>query len=211
MKKIVCLLTMAIFLFTGSNVYASMPKEKDGGYRYSIFEFGLKGGVDFMTFSKFQGGDVYQSLSSKTGFVAGFAFKFEMPARGITIQPELNYISKGAKFIGEKESMAIRADYIEMPVNFQFGLDLILLRPFLSVTPYIGYSVYKNTDNIAWKDLNRFEYGIGVGGGIDIWRCQLQVKYNWNLGDFFKKAPESMEGFRHGNFRGLDLSLTIFF
>ena len=63
---------------------------------------------------------------------------------------------------------------------------------------------------------NRFEWGVGIGGGIDIWRFQIAARYNWNFGrimdatiDQLKEA--SVEGLRSANFNGVTLSLAYFF
>lgn len=191
-----------------------------------IFKAGVKGGLNFTSISHFELGYISESVSSYTGFNAGLAFSIAMPVNGMTLQPELNYVSKGAMFRGDNSSR-IRMDYIEMPVNLQYGLDLILMRPFLMLSPYVGYSVLRQPADMDWTRLNRFEYGIGVGGGIDLWRFQLQVKYNWNISKLVKNVPDSLppaadEGLvfnsdnmlkavRNGTFRGLEVNIVFFF
>ncbi len=199
---------------------------KDAGKSYaaSFFKVGVKGGIDFMSVSRFELGYISESVSSYTGFNAGVAFSFDLPVRGMTIQPELNYVSKGAMFRSPVGNVRLRADYVELPVNLQVGLDLILFRPYLMVSPYIGYAVYKEPGFVEWSSLNRFQYGIGIGGGIDFWRFQLQVKYNWNIGDLVRKvpegsdahtgivgAPELLGSVHDAAFRGLEVSLVFFF
>ena len=182
---------------------------KDRSYASSFFKVGVKGGIDFISMSR---------VSNYTGFTAGVAFSFDMPLRGMTIQPELNYVSKGTMYRGKNpeggsENARFRTDYIEVPVNFQFGLDLILLRPYLMVSPYIGYAVYKEPGIVSWDNTNRFEYGIGIGGGVDFWKFQLQVKYNWNIGQLARDTDSiDAEGpVRMGNYRGLEVNLVFFF
>ena len=199
---------------------------KDAGKSYaaSFFKVGVKGGIDFMSVSRFELGYISESVSSYTGFNAGVAFSFDLPVRGMTIQPELNYVSKGAMFRSPVGNVRLREDYLELPVNLQVGLDLILFRPYLMVSPYIGYAVYKEPGFVEWSSLNRFQYGIGIGGGIDFWRFQLQVKYNWNIGDLVRKvpegsdahtgivgAPELLGSVHDAAFRGLEVSLVFFF
>ena len=173
---------------------------KDKSYASSFFKVGIKGGIDFISMSRFE-----------LGYI-------DMPLRGMTIQPELNYVSKGAMYRGENpaggsEDARFRTDYIELPVNFQFGLDLILLRPYLMVSPYIGYAVYKDPGIVSWDNTNRFEYGIGIGGGVDFWKFQLQVKYNWNIGQLARNTDRIEAGgaVRMGNYRGLEVNLVFFF
>ncbi|HIZ86570.1 MAG TPA: PorT family protein [Candidatus Coprenecus pullistercoris] len=185
---------------------------KDKSYASSFFKVGVKGGIDFISVNRFELGYISESVSNYTGFAAGVAFSFDMPVRGMTIQPELNYVSKGAIFRGQ-DNVYFRTDFIELPVNVQAGLDLVLFRPYIMVSPYIGYAVYKQPGSVAWNQLNRFEYGIGIGGGVDFWKLQLQVKYNWNIGGLVKNVSDSdlLRSVRRGNFRGLEVNLVFFF
>lgn len=193
-------------------------------YSSSFFKIGVKGGFNFSSMSRFELGYISESVSSYTGFNAGVAFSFDLPVQGMTIQPELNYISKGAMYRGPEggpDNFLFRTDFIELPVNLQVGLDLILLRPYLMVSPYIGCAVHKLPADVDWAGINRFQYGIGIGGGIDFWRLQLQVKYNWNIGQLAKNVsrgdlPSGQDGgtsgpVRMGNYRGLEVNLVFFF
>ncbi|HIR73756.1 MAG TPA: PorT family protein [Candidatus Coprenecus pullicola] len=224
MKRFAEILSAAVLMLAVAGVVpvsAQDGKEdgsKDKSYALSFFKVGIKGGIDFISMSRFELGYISESVSNYTGFTAGVAFSFDMPLRGMTIQPELNYVSKGAMYRGENpaggsEDARFRTDYIELPVNFQFGLDLILLRPYLMVSPYIGYAVYKDPGIVSWDNTNRFEYGIGIGGGVDFWKFQLQVKYNWNIGQLARNTDRIEAGgaVRMGNYRGLEVNLVFFF
>lgn len=224
MKRFAEILSAAVLMLAVAGVVpvsAQDGKEdgsKDKSYASSFFKVGIKGGIDFISMSRFELGYISESVSNYTGFTAGVAFSFDMPLRGMTIQPELNYVSKGAMYRGENpaggsEDARFRTDYIELPVNFQFGLDLILLRPYLMVSPYIGYAVYKDPGIVSWNNTNRFEYGIGIGGGVDFWKFQLQVKYNWNIGQLARNTDRIEAGgaVRMGNYRGLEVNLVFFF
>lgn len=213
---------LSLLLASGTVAYAGDKDDSGSPYASSFFKVGIKGGIDFISMSRFELGYISESVSTHTGFTAGVAFSFDLPVRGLTIQPELNYVSKGAMFRGP-EDISLRTDYIELPVNIQAGLDLILLRPFIMVSPYIGYAVYKQPGFVDWGNMNRFEYGIGVGGGIDFWRLQLQVKYNWNIGSLVRNinpvrssggqvgSSDLLGSAGNGNFRGLEVNLVFFF
>ncbi|HIZ85669.1 MAG TPA: PorT family protein [Candidatus Coprenecus stercoravium] len=216
MKRFAEILYAAVLLtvLSCSAVTASAQdrEKEESKYASSFFKVGVKGGIDFISVNRFELGYISESVSNYTGFTAGVAFSFDLPVRGMTIQPELNYVSKGAFFRGEN-NVRFRTDYIELPVNIQAGLDLILFRPFIMVSPYIGCAVYKQPGTLPWDHLNRFEYGIGIGGGIDFWKMQLQVKYNWNIGGLVKNVSDSdlLRSVRKGNFRGLEVNLVFFF
>ena len=123
--------------------------------------------------------------------------------------------------------------YLELPVSIQWGPDLLLFRPFLDVTPYIGFGLNNKADAYIegalpsmtnkndWSDINRWEYGLGVGIGIEIWKFQVIGRYNWNFGSLYSRetAPEefSMENMmrqafsRGNNLGGFTLSLSLLF
>jgi hypothetical protein len=69
--------------------------------------------------------------------------------------------------------------YIEIPVDLQWGIKLPLLRPYISLTPYASYAV--NSD-VSMSDIKKWDAGVGIGAGVDVWKFQLSVKYFWGFG-----------------------------
>jgi len=129
-----------------------------------------------------------------SGGGAGVAVSLNLPVPGMTLQPELNLLSKYDHTM------------LDVPVNLQMGLDLLMVRPFVCVTPYFCFPV----DVRGGEQVNRFQAGFGVGGGIDIWKFQIQCRYNWSITDFYK--IQDISGSSVSNkLRGLDLSLVFFF
>lgn len=124
-------------------------------------------------------------VAAASGGGGGLALNLNLPVPGMTVQPELDFIYKYDRMM------------MEIPVNFQVGLDLVLVRPFICLTPYIDLPLSSG------GDVNVFQAGFGVGGGIDIWRFQIQCRYNWNITDFSKTTS--------GKLRGMDLGLIFFF
>lgn len=104
---------------------------------------------------------------SYPGFLAGVAVNFDLPW-GFAVQPELQYMQKCMN-MGQFGWWNI--GYIEPSASLQYGLDLVLLRPFVAVTPFVGIPVSKDVG---------FNYGVGVGGGLDIWRFQVHAQYKWS-------------------------------
>ena len=179
--------------------------------------FGIKGGLSYNSMSDIEFGDWEGSYNRKTGFHAGILYKIKLPV-GLALQPELLYIQKGGSIdLFQVENVIPRVDfkmhYVQLPVNLQWGIDLMLFRPFIMVSPYIGYAIAKGDEfkDIDWKDLNRFEYGVGLGAGLDIWKFQLTGRYCWDLGkvmDFEWKGTETLKG---GKNKGFELSLAFIF
>ncbi len=177
--------------------------------------FGVIGGMAFMRSSE-------MSRAPYTLWQAGVTYKLGLPV-GFSLQPSLLYQTKGAKTTDFKD---IQTGYIELPVSVQWGPDLLVCRPFLDVTPFIGYAVSnKMWDNGTrvrpedkWKAMNRFEYGVGVGLGLEVWRFQLIGRYMWNFERLYdkKEGPDVVgsyvsDAFSTGKYRGFMLSLSFLF
>jgi len=165
----------------------------------------------------------------------------------MAIQPSLLYQMKGtnmenyeklpvAQAIGLTE-IETKVGYLELPVQLQYGLDLLLLRPYIFAEPFVGYAVNISNDAHglsgvvqAAKDIkndfkesnfNRFEYGLGLGAGVDIGSLQVSAKYFWNFGsladedevpnahDITKSMTEAFKSKK--SFNGISISLAYFF
>jgi len=102
------------------------------------------------------------------------------------IQPELLYSQKGCLF-GGNEVIKYNIDYLEMPVKVIYRLHMAEVKPFAFVAPYGAYVIRIAEDGEVSKDdylknrINKWDYGIGVGAGFDVWRIQLAFKYSWGL------------------------------
>lgn len=176
--------------------------------------FGLIGGLTFSTTNVKE-----INRGTMTQFHAGATYRLKLPL-GFSIQPSLIYQVKGAKTEVAQNFSDAKFGYVELPVSVQWGPDLLLFRPFLDVTPFVGYGVYNKyvaggvTLWNDWSGLDRWEYGLGAGIGLDIWKFQLIARYNWNLGALTKDSTLSdlAETFAGKiNFGGVTLSLAFMF
>lgn len=179
-------------------------------------KWGVTAGLNFNT-SKFSEIDV----KVKTGWSAGATCLVDLPL-GFSIQPSLLYHQKGANITNE---IAQNMGFIELPVSVQWGPDLLVFRPFLDVTPYIGYALSNEvTTSLAdfkfssWQGKERFEYGLGIGAGINVWKLQLIARYNWNFGSLYNvegwdDIKSELKGLsaENENFGGVTLSLAFLF
>ena len=158
-----------------------------------------------------------------TQWHGGFTYKLDLPL-GFSLQPSLVYHAKGTRL--KEQMFDIRMSYLELPVSFQWGPDLLIFRPFLDITPYIGYALGNqlaasgmDTARNSWNGLNRFEYGLGLGIGLELWRFQVIGRYNWNFGPLSNADAAMSDGFvpfisnafSSNNFGGFTLSLAILF
>ena len=178
--------------------------------------------------------------SSVSLYHAGVAFNFPL-GLGFAIQPQLTYQVKGTSLdkIGvakeaPEQDMDLKVGYVEIPVQFQWGPDLMAFRPYVLAEPFIGFGVNMQSELNAGEttleklsnkfkdaDMSRFEYGLGLGAGLDVWRLQFSFRYFWNFGSLSrdggtvdsKYIGETVKSaFKDKkNFNGMAFSLAFFF
>lgn len=182
--------------------------------------FGIKGGMNFNTMSDMKptdGGLI--NVKARTGYHFGVMYKAKLPL-GFALQPELLYINKNSRMeFGEQNSkdylsQDAKLHYLQLPVGVQWGIDLVLFRPYLQFTPYIGYAISKGGiyNKVSWDDLNRFEYGFGLGAGIEVWKIQLSGRYSWDLGKVSNfEWPKLRKEVKREKNRGFELSIGFLF
>lgn len=210
MKKLLFVLMAAASMFVADAFSVSAQSR-----------YGIIGGINFSTTN-------VKNLNrgNMTQWHAGFTYKLDLPL-GFSFQPSLVYNVKGAKVgAAEEARFDLTMGYVEVPLSFQWGPDLLLFRPFIDVTPYIGYAVNNKLVGVTsadicnkWTNLQRFEYGLGIGAGLEIWRFQVIGRYNWNFGSLydakgdFSGEPWDVVGnmFSKNNFGGVTLSVAFLF
>jgi hypothetical protein len=161
--------------------------------------FGVKGGVNVPSIP-----GVNQILTSTPGTVttetlsvpvAG-AFIEAPVSRNVSIQPEVLYSVKGAKFTETVDSSLVtttaKVDYLAFPVLARFnvspqrrtnayaigGFELaIRLRTRLEGKTDTGEAVIDTLD----RDIKRLDYGIAVGGGIEFRPFMAEARYTFGL------------------------------
>lgn len=207
MKRFFAVIALCVMTFWGSQTLMARG-------------FGVIGGASFTGIK-----DVSSGLT--TGYHAGITYKFALPF-GFAIQPSVLYHAKSSLVedaLANDEMLDFKAGYLEVPVSFQWGPDLILFRPFLDVTPFVGYGLNNSIsgwEKNTWDGIQRLEYGLGLGIGLDIWRFQVIGRYNWNFGSLFDasgKLPSAEEVrlntesalFDGANFGGVTLSVAFLF
>ena len=154
---------------------------------------------------------------------AGLTYKIDLPS-GFAIQPAVLYQVKGAN-VGQlgtatDEDFKVKTGFVEVPLGLQWGPHLAAFRPYVFAEPFVGYRVSStdrgNESFQAWASQakNKFEYGFGLGAGLEISdHLQLSVQWFNNLGAMFSKPAESgTESLgKVKNFEGIKFSLAILF
>ena len=168
---------------------------------------------------------------------AGVALKLPL-VFGLELQPQILYQVKGVSLDQVSQSglhLDTKVGYVEVPVQIQWGPDLLFFRPYVFGEPFVGYaldmelkqvespSVLTTDRNFKNSVINRLEYGLSLGAGIEIWRLQLSAKYFWNFGHlttedrslaeaFGEEVKQKFDGLKTENsFNGVSVSLALFF
>ena len=182
--------------------------------------FGIKAGVNFPTEKISEIADV-----SPASFHVGMAYNLNIPLVGVSIQPALQYNLKQSALeiedgVEKMEQMSM--GYLEFMTSIQWGLDLLIARPFLDVSPFVGYALNgEGAVKELWSEdaVNKLDYGVGIGAGLDVWKLQFVCRYNWNMGNLMKSVDTVQNGnvlqkyklVNGANFGGLTVSLAYFF
>lgn len=163
-------------------------------------------------------------VKNYTGYHVGIGYQTERTFLGFSLQPEIVYAAKGTK-LGDDLKWEMK--YVEVPVNIQWGPDLVAFRPFIQATPFVGYnvrSILKGSSSVEIpeslkqlaKEPDRFSYGIGLGGGVEVGRFQIGAKYYWNFGsvadiESVSQVWSKVKDIKTGTASGVELSIALLF
>jgi hypothetical protein len=152
-------------------------------------KFGPKVGLNFSTMSM-DGVD----KEMRTGYQVGMVFQGDI-APNVFIQPSILFSSKGSKYDGG--DLKVVANYIDIPVNFGYRINLGGANLNLLAGPYLAYGVggkitsdffIKSKDrDIKWgtdkdeDDFRPFDMGLNLGGGVEFNNFQVSLQYGFGL------------------------------
>lgn len=175
-KPLFCILAfLLIFVLTISSAQAQI-------------HFGIKGGLTLGTVKSlpefFLEGFPWKT---KTGWCGGVFGSFEF-LRGVSIQPEVLFIQKGARLVDTEYDFQARFnfDYFEVPILLKIDLELegAAAVPSMFFGPFFGFNQKANivmidpysreTEDIR-DDIQKSEYGITFG---------LLITQKWGPGHF---------------------------
>lgn len=182
MKKIE-LLTVAILLAGGYCANAQTITDSPSNERNMLI---LKAGLN-ITRQNLGASNV--NVSSRGAFHGGVAFNLYTGARGLSIQPELNFIGKGASLkSGTGESQKLNLSYLELPVlvKYRFGVG------YVNAGPSLGLRL-NNPDNIGYGKSTGLDFGLQMGAGLSIptgsGRIIIDGRYGLGLTNLAKESP----------------------
>jgi hypothetical protein len=158
--------------------------------------FGLRGGLNLADF----GGKRIVKSDFRTGFTVG-AFASVPISAAVSIQPEVVYSQRGARSaaydyhdipadgdappIGVYLSEKSRHDYLEVPVLLKLSPSPAgdLVRPVFFAGPSVGFLLGAEEvhDTDYEEYLNSTDFGVIIGGGVELGRLSLDARYNLGL------------------------------
>ena len=195
MKKVLILLAIGLGTFS----LTSYSQEQQTVTEPTLTpKFGIKGGLNLTNLYV----DDVSDENMKANFHVGFYGKMPL-TRGVSIQPELLYTSKGAKekynnFLSGNGEYRFNLNYIELPLSFVFN---IAPNFNLHAGGYAAYLVNVNIKNLNKDngeiteianldedDFHRFDAGVLAGLGIDIQNFTIGARYNYGLCEIGKSG-----------------------
>jgi hypothetical protein len=166
--------------------------------------FGIKGGINFENFN-YKDAKKELTIDQSIGWQAGILLQFKAPVVGIGVQPELLYTVLHAKVSdATANDVSNSINYLEVPLNLMWSFNLAIMRPFIMAGPYFSYAIHIDGDELKDR-IDRFDWGVGIGGGIEIRKIQFGARYTWGLQDVSSVKDFEM---KNNTFR---LSLAILF
>lgn len=165
--------------------------------------------------SELKGSEIGTFDQYHAGLVANFPVM-----EGFRLQPELIYKVKGTAVntIGtDQAKVDMKVGFLEFGLEAQAGIGREFLRVYGLVEPFIGYNLKdqgwdKSKDPIENLSWDKTEYGLAVGGGVELFEIiQASVKYFWNMGSVKGDVNKIVNGDEVRNFNGITLSLALLF
>ena len=167
--------------------------------------FGVIGGFT-SSYTSIDTKDAMANLKNVSLWHAGVAYNLEV-GPFFAIQPQLLYQMKGAdayKTITEgtyqnaMNSFQSSTGYLELSAGLQFGIDILVARPYLLFEPFVGYAVYKAL-------LEHFQVSVQ-------WYMNLGNLYNDGKIDSAQIANDVKTYYKDiKNYQGIKITAALFF
>jgi hypothetical protein len=152
----------------------------------------------------------YHAGAMMNAYVADFSYG------GFAVQPELLFSKKGCMLLSQNEPSQkyVTLNYLELPVGFSYLILNSRIAPYITVAPFVSCLIaQKNTlngavdqDESLFPDLSYkwVDFGIKMGGGIEIVNVQLSAFYAMGLNNISKSSMSVYN-------RAIEFSLGYFF
>jgi Outer membrane protein beta-barrel domain len=159
--------------------------------------FGAKGGVNIAN-QDVTGDNDPPSFDSRIATVAGGFVTLRL-ASWLDLQAEGLYAMKGARLTVFGIKSAIEIDYLEVPV---LGRVRFAHRYYAAGGPSMGFAMRAKTRTTfgtstqeldVMDQVNRFDFGVAMGGGVEFGRVVIDGRYTLGLTDADKDKTDSTQ------------------
>ena len=152
-------------------------------------QFGIKGGIDLGTFSGADKSRNGVDPTHNTGFAGGISYRIGLIA-GLSLQPELMYIQKGAIYEDPTDKITMKLQYLDIPVLVKFNFPIPVLSPYIEGgvsygVPFLakekdeqitnGMTVSSSETTI--KNVTKSDVSIVFGAGFDLLILDINARY----------------------------------
>ena len=152
------------------------------------------------------------------GYHAGIGFQTGS-LLGFSVQPELLYQVNSASL---DDTSKLEMNTAQLVLNAQWGIDLLVVKPFVFAAPFFAYNLSQAVKGegaeqaeVTYQDViqkakdAKFDYGIGLGVGVELFQfIQITARYNWGFGEF-KDWKELSENYKNASFETSEGTLCV--
>ena len=173
MKKIIFIALVAMFVSVETNAQ---------------FKLGVKGGLSLEDFDITGNYAVLLKKESFTSWDLGIVAQIPLVG-SFHLQPEILYSSQKINLINvaisdipvmpSPPAGTTEMSYFQVPVNLLCKVDLVAVKVFASGGAYFGYAFSRN--ELAEKSLKKTDWGVSLGAGVEFFKFQVGMRYNWAL------------------------------
>lgn len=125
------------------------------------------------------------SASGKAGVLAGLSVAF---GKKFYIEPGLQYVAKSTAYTSTVEP-DFDQDYSLKGFRVPVAVGINFLGNQKSLVTFHGFgglsAFFVTSDNYDF-DINKTNWGLFAGAGVDIWKLFLDVSYEWSLSELSK-------------------------
>ena len=201
-------------------------------YAHAQLTFGARAGLNLTNFSEREDGQKLEGVDKsklKPGFQLGVVAEAAL-SDNLYIQPGILIATQGGAYkyseTGYSETETINLNYLQIPVNLQYKLDMNGMNLLLQGGPYLGYAfsgkykVKETEDGKTEKSeekldfgtedgqISQTDFGLGLGVGLQLSdNMQLGLGYNIGLKNLINGGGTSIVMKNNG----LALTFTLLF
>lgn len=158
------------------------------------FRFGAKVGLNV---NKLHFNKEITNSDNRAGFTGGVMMEFTAPIIGVGMDLSAMYVRRNSKFMEENDIKDIHNDYIDIPLNFKWKINIPLInnvfRPFLTTGPSFAFLTSKKSfENFTNKKCD-VAWNFGFGAEL-LKHVQIGASYGLGLNKATGNSQYDIEG-----------------